>query len=58
MPLCIVIVYYPPEYFVRKWTLWQYTDRAQLDGYQGEEKSIDCNVFQGEKGQLNNYVIQ
>ena len=58
VPLWIRNVYYPPEDIGRKWTLWQYTDRAQLDGYQGEEKSIDCNVFQGEKGQLNNYVIQ
>ncbi len=58
VPLWIRNVYYPPEDIGRKWMLWQYTDRAQLDGYQGEEKSIDCNVFREEKGQLNQYVIQ
>lgn len=29
------------------WTFWQYTDREVLDGYDGEERYIDCNVFIG-----------
>ena len=29
----------------RSWTFWQYTDRARLPGYQGEERFIDLNVF-------------
>lgn len=29
------------------WTFWQYTNRAVLDGYDGEERYIDCNVFRG-----------
>jgi lysozyme len=29
----------------RDWTFWQYTDRATLDGYSGEEAHIDMNVF-------------
>lgn len=58
VPLWIRNVYYPPEDIGRKWTLWQYTDKAQLDGYQGDEESIDCNVFRGEIGQLNNYILQ
>lgn len=31
----------------REWTFWQYTDRARLDGYNGKEKRIDVNVFNG-----------
>lgn len=31
----------------RQWTFWQYTNREQLDGYSGEEKFIDMNVFFG-----------
>lgn len=57
VPLWIRNVYYPPEDIGREWTLWQYTDRAQLEGYQGEEKSIDCNVFCGEKEQLQEYIL-
>lgn len=57
VPLWIRNVYYPPEDIGREWTLWQYTDRAQLEGYQGGEKSIDCNVFRGEKEQLEEYIL-
>lgn len=32
----------------RKWTFWQYSDRAVLPGYNGEEKYIDMNVFNGD----------
>lgn len=31
----------------RDWSIWQYTNRARLDGYVGEEKYIDMNVFSG-----------
>jgi lysozyme len=31
----------------RKWTFWQYTNRARLDGYNGDERFIDMNVFNG-----------
>ena len=31
----------------REWVFWQYTNRDRLDGYQGEEKYIDVNVFNG-----------
>lgn len=31
----------------REWSLWQYTDREQLPGYNGTEKYIDMNVFHG-----------
>ncbi len=31
----------------RNWTFWQYTNREKLDGYSGDEKYIDMNVFNG-----------
>ena len=31
----------------REWTFWQYTDRAKLEGYSGEEPYIDLNTFAG-----------
>lgn len=31
----------------RRWTFWQYTNRERLDGYNGDEKHIDVNVFNG-----------
>jgi lysozyme len=39
----------------RKWTFWQYTDREQLDGYSGEEKYIDVNVFYGSEKEFKEY---
>lgn len=29
------------------WYFWQYSNRMVLDGYDGEERYIDCNVFRG-----------
>lgn len=31
----------------RSWTFWQFTNRARLEGYQGQERYIDLNVFCG-----------
>lgn len=31
----------------RQWTFWQYSDKGQLDGYNGTEKYIDLNVYAG-----------
>ncbi|QED49484.1 glycoside hydrolase family 25 protein [Cytobacillus dafuensis] len=39
----------------RKWTFWQYTDREQLYGYNGEEKYIDVNVFYGSEKEFIEY---
>lgn len=39
----------------RAWTFWQYTDRATLDGYNGEEKYIDLNVFFGTEEEFASY---
>ena len=37
----------------RKWTFWQYTNRAHLDGYKGKERFIDMNVFHGSKEEFD-----
>ncbi len=39
----------------RAWTFWQYTNREKLDGYKGEEKYIDMNVFNGTKEEFEQY---
>ena len=38
------------------WTFWQYTNRARLDGYSGEETFIDLNVFNGSKEQWEQWL--
>ncbi|MCM1063361.1 MAG: glycoside hydrolase family 25 protein [Eubacterium sp.] len=49
-------VYMPPTLSDnRDWTFWQYTDKGLLDGYQGEEKYIDLNVFCGTEEEFSNY---
>lgn len=40
----------------KKWTFWQYTNRERLKGYQGKEKYIDMNVFNGTKTDFENYI--
>lgn len=39
----------------REWTFWQYTDRGKLEGYKGDEKYIDMNVFNGSSEDFLNY---
>ncbi|MBQ8623979.1 MAG: glycoside hydrolase family 25 protein [Oscillospiraceae bacterium] len=39
----------------REWTFWQYTNREILEGYSGEERFIDINVFCGSKDEFDNY---
>lgn len=41
----------------RSWAFWQYTDKAKLDGYYGEEKYIDMNVFNGSTEDFENYCL-
>jgi len=43
-PIWISNYYYEP-YF--NWTFWQYTDSGQLEGYDGDQKYIDLNVYNG-----------
>ena len=47
-------VYSKPDKDV-KWTFWQYSDRMRLDGYDGEEKFIDMNVFCGSAEEFSGY---
>ena len=37
------------------WTFWQYSNRHRLDGYDGEERYIDMNVFYGSVEDFKNY---
>ena len=39
----------------RLWTFWQFTNRGRLDGYVGEERFIDINIFNGNKEEFNEY---
>ncbi len=58
-PLWIRNVYYSPNLDMEgKWQFWQYTDRAVLAGYAGTEKYIDLNVFDGNKDDLNEYLLE
>ncbi|MBD3943852.1 lysozyme [Microbacterium sp. NEAU-LLC] len=36
----------------RDWTLWQYSNRDRLEGYDGVEHYIDMNVFNGTREEL------
>ena len=45
-----------PDLENREWKFWQYTGRGKLKGYNGEEKYIDLNVFNGSKEDFVNYV--
>lgn len=39
----------------RDWTFWQYTNREKLEGYSGEERFIDMNVFNGSAAEFEEY---
>lgn len=58
-PLWIRNVYYPPvDVLGGKWAFWQYLDTAVLEGYEGDEKYIDMNVFNGTKAELEELVVR
>lgn len=40
----------------RVWTFWQYTNRERLKGYNGKEKYIDVNVFNGSHLEFSVYL--
>lgn len=40
-----------------EWTFWQYTNRERLEGYSGEEKYIDMNVFSGTRDAFERYAM-
>jgi len=37
------------------WTFWQYSNRHRLDGYDGDERYIDMNVFSGSAEEFELY---
>ena len=37
------------------WTLWQFSNRHHLDGYNGEERYIDMNAFNGTEEEFEAY---
>ncbi len=39
----------------REWTFWQYSDKGRLQGYSGEERFIDLNVFRGTREEFERY---
>lgn len=57
-PLWIRDVYLTPNITLKdKWMIWQYSDTAVLNGYHGEEKYIDRNVFDGTMEELEHLVV-
>lgn len=40
----------------RDWTFWQYSHRQILQGYSGEEKYIDMNVFYGTEEEFQDFI--
>jgi lysozyme len=58
-PLWIRNVYYSPNIGMKyKWKFWQYTDRAVLEGYHGDEKYIDMNVFCGTEEDFRDMLLK
>ncbi len=47
-------VYFTPE---SGWTFWQHSGTGRLDGYNGEEKYIDLNVFCGSREDFQHYGL-
>ncbi len=58
-PLWIRNVYYPPIGALGGvWSFWQYEDTAVLEGYEGDEKYIDMNVFRGNEEELEMLLVR
>ena len=51
-------VFTRPQMGARRWAFWQYTDRARLQGYDGEERFIDMNVFNGSRAEFEVYGLK
>ncbi|GAA1737982.1 GH25 family lysozyme [Microbacterium paludicola] len=52
-PIWIRSVVLPPTLEdERDWTIWQYSHRDRLAGYEGDEAYIDMNVFRGSTAEL------
>lgn len=55
-PLWIRNVYFSPV--KNDWLFWQYSDTEELDGYSGDEKYIDMNVFNGDYEKLKGLAVR
>ncbi len=56
-PIWIRDVFFTPHLpDEREWAFWQYSDKGQLDGYAGEEKYIDLNVYAGSPDEIGRLV--
>ena len=53
--LCIRNVISKPSKNITDWKFWQYTNREVLKGYNGDEKYIDVNVFDGSIKDFSEY---
>ncbi len=40
----------------REWTFWQFDDKGIMEGYEGGEKHIDLNYFNGDLNELKRYA--
>lgn len=40
------------------WSFWQYDDQSELDGYYGDERYIDFNVFNGSTDEFEAYASE
>lgn len=56
-PLWIRNVFTTPK-IDRNWAFWQYTNRARLKGYSGQEQYIDVNVFHGTQSDWELFLKQ
>ena len=57
-PIWIRSVIVPPRLGDgRRWTLWQYSNRDRLLGYQGGERFIDMNVYAGSREQFEELAV-
>ena len=50
------ILGYPELPDGRQWLFWQYSNRGRLDGYSGEERFIDLNVYRGSRESFELYA--
>jgi len=40
----------------KNWVFWQYCDRGRLRGFNGKERFIDLNIFNGQQSQWEEYI--
>ena len=54
-PLWIAHYYEAKPYIFSEWKIWQFNDRAKIDGISG---FVDVNVFNGDKAELEDLTIK